>query len=138
MTRAARYVNTLMAENRSKVLTAAVGITVAAAVLEILALPFFYEGIPLPLPRTAKPVGGGLFVVTFFHLLIISGSIFGFALVLRRFGIDNRLAPKTKNDWIDVAMFFALLVFGFLTWFNPLALIGFAVAAVYLIFVELK
>jgi hypothetical protein len=127
-----------MMEKRGRVLTALVGVAAVAAVVEILALPFFYEGIPLPLPRSAKPIGGALFVVTFFHLLIVSGSIFAFAIILKRYGVENRLAPKGKNDWIDLGMFLALLLFGFLAWFNPLALIGLAVAGIYLVFIELK
>jgi hypothetical protein len=128
----------MLGEQRGKVLTAIAGIAAVAGALEILLLPFFYGGIPLPLPNSAKPIGGALFVVTFFHLLIISGSLFAFALVLKRFGIESKLLPKTRNDWIDVLMFFVLLVFGLLTWYNPLALIGVGVAGIYLAFVELK
>jgi hypothetical protein len=113
-------------------------ILLIAVALELVALPRLYEGIPLPFPRTAKPIGAALFSATFFHLLVISGAVLTFGVIMRRLGFKSLTIPRSKNDWLDLSMFLLLLISGLGMWFSSFFLIPFLIAGVYLVFVELK
>ena len=122
--------------------TLAVSIIAVLAVvggLEALALPFLYKGIPVPYPGGTKPIGGVLFVATFFHLLLITSSAIVVLLVARRLDLRaGEFLPKSRGGWIDLFFLMLLLISGLATWFNPLALILFIISGIYLIATELE
>jgi hypothetical protein len=107
--------------------------------LEALTLPVFYKEIPIPLPGGTKPIGGVLFAVTFFHLILITSSVIAILFIARRLGMNaGQLLPKSRGGWIDLSLLMVLLVSGFASWFNPSVLILFIISGVYLVATELE
>ncbi len=110
-----------------------------ALALETLAMPIMYKGIPVPYGGGTKPIGGVLFVATFFHLTLLAASAIAILYVARRLGMaPGELLPKSRTGWIDIVFLMILLVSGFVSWFAPLALIFFIISGVYLVASELE
>ena len=108
-------------------------------VLEAVALPILYKGIPLPYSGGTKPIGGVLFGATFFHLALVVGSVITILVVAKRLGITaGELLPKSRGGWIDLSFLLILLVSGFVSWFIPSALVVFIISGVYLVATELE
>jgi len=108
-------------------------------VLEAVALPILYKGIPLPYSGGTKPIGGVLFGATFFHLALVVGSVITILVVAKRLGITaGELLPKSRGGWIDLSFLLILLVSGFVSWFIPSALVLFIISGVYLVATELE
>jgi hypothetical protein len=83
-------------------------------VLEALAMRILYQGIPVPFSGGTKPIGGVLFVATFFHLALIAGSIVAVLLIARRTGVvAGELLPKSRGGWVDLAFLMILFLSGF-------------------------
>ncbi|MEM2843615.1 MAG: hypothetical protein QXZ53_07055 [Candidatus Bathyarchaeia archaeon] len=126
--------------NKKLILTASVLIIVFIDVLlEKLLLPLFYKGLPLPYPATGKPIGAALLPATFFHVLLISGSIFAIALIAEKleFKFDD-LTPKTTQGKIALTLLFIMLISGIAMWRYPIALLPFIIAAAYLTIIEVS
>jgi hypothetical protein len=109
-----------------------------AALLEKFLTPLFYEGIPLPYPATGKPIGAALLPATFFHALIILGSIFAIGFTAEKLGFKlDELTPKTTQGKISLIMVFIMLASGMIMWWHPIAFLPFIIAAAYLTITEL-
>ncbi len=114
-------------------------VAVIALLLEIYTLPKIYEGIPLPFPRTGKPIGGVLFPATFLHIIIGYGGILVILSSIRKAGFNvHGLLPSTKKGVVETIALLIFLLSGFLLWWFPPALIPFIVTGIYLIFLETK
>jgi len=126
--------------NKKMVLTISVLIIVFIDVLlEKFLLPLFYEGLHLPYPATGKPIGAALLPATFFHALLISGSIFGVALIAEKLEFKlNDLTPKTTQGKISLIMLFVMLISGIAMWWHPIAFLSFIIAAAYLTIIEVS
>ena len=112
---------------------------IADIALEVLAIPFLYEGVPLPFLGGTKPIGGALFVATFFHLTLIIASTIMILIIARRLGIVvEGLLPSSKGGWFDITFLIILAVSGFISWFNPLALLFFIISGIYLVATEIE
>jgi hypothetical protein len=108
-------------------------------VLETLAVPILYKGIPLPYGGGTKPIGGALFVATFFHLILIGSSVIVIVLIAKRSGMSTgELLPKSRGGWIDLSFLIVLFVSGLASWFNPLAIVLFIISGTYLVATELE
>ena len=126
--------------DRSKVTLAIPIVIVLAidAIIEALIMPYLYKGIPMPYSGGTKPIGGVLFVATFFHLLVITASIIVVLYAARRLGLRaGEVLPKSRGGWADLFFLMLLLVSGLISWFNPVALVGFIVSGIYLVAAEL-
>jgi len=109
------------------------------AALETLLLPILYEGIPIPFAGGSKPIGGVLFVATFFHMVLIAASAIVILFVARRLNMKaGELLPRSRGGWVDLFFLMLLLASGLATWFNPLALILFIASGIYLVATELE
>jgi hypothetical protein len=107
--------------------------------LEVLAIPLLYESVPLPFPSGAKPIGGAFFVATFFHLILIVASIIAIIIIASRLGIViEGLLPKSKSGWLDIMFLVILVVSGFISWFNPFAILFFIISGIYLVATEIE
>jgi len=107
--------------------------------LEKFLMPLFYEGLPLPYPATGKPIGAALISATFFHTLLISGSIFAIGLMAEKVGFKlDELTPKTTQGKINLLMLFVMLASGMVMWWHPIAFLPFIITAAYLTIVELS
>lgn len=106
--------------------------------MEIKLLPLFYAGIQLPFEETGKPIGGALIPAAFFNLSLIAANVFGFAYILYKTGFDVGLIPKTRNDWLDVIVFFMFLTSGIVIWYFPIFLLPLLIAGLYLIVAQLS
>lgn len=101
-------------------------------IIEIELLPLLYRGIPVPFGETAKPIGGALLPATFFNVLLIAANVFAFAYLLRKFGFDLGLFSKTRNDWLDVLIFFIFLISGMAMWYSPIFFLPLLITGLYL------
>ena len=70
----------------------------------------------MPFGETAKPIGAALVPAAFFNVLLIAANILGFAYILDKAGFNLGLLPKTRNDWLDVLIFFIVLMPGMAMW----------------------
>jgi len=116
----------------------ALGILFVDLILEIKLFPFFYRGLPASFGETAKPIGAALVPATFFNVLLIAANIFGFAYVLHKAGFNLGLLPKTRNDWLDVLVFFIFLISGMAMWYIPIFLLAFLISALLLVASQLS
>ncbi|MBS7657640.1 MAG: hypothetical protein QXL69_03575 [Candidatus Bathyarchaeia archaeon] len=107
--------------------------------LEKFLIPLFREGIPLPYPATGKPIGSVLLPATFFHVLMISGSVFAIGLIADKLGFKlDELTPKTMQGKINLVVFFIMLTSGIIMWWYPIAFLPFIITAAYLTIIELS
>lgn len=107
--------------------------------LEKFLIPLFYEGIPLPYPATGKPIGAVLLPATFFHVLMILGSIFVIGLIADKLGFKfDELIPKTMQGKINLVVFFIMLISGIIMWWHPIAFLPFIITAAYLTITEIS
>jgi len=97
-----------------------------------------YKGIPLPFEETGKPIGGALLPATFFSVLLITASILGFAYILHKTGFSLGLIPKTRNDWLDVLIFFVFLTSGITVWYFPIFFLPLVITGIYLLVGQLS
>jgi len=97
-----------------------------------------YRGIPVPFKESGKPIGGVLLPATFFNVLLIAADIFAFAYLLHKAGFNLGLIPKTRNDWLDVLVFFIFLVSGMLMWYIPICFLAFLISALFLAAAQLS
>lgn len=125
-------------EDMSKLAGVVLAIVAIDVVLEYLLLPFFYSGVPLPFGENEKPIGGAITPVTFFHAILVVGSIFGAALAFSKLGIKLDLVPKDRAGKIDLIVFGLFLFSGLLLWYTTAAVIVFAPTAIYLLIVEMR
>ncbi len=108
------------------------------ALLEKFLMPLFYEGVPLPYPATGKPIGAALLPATFFHALLISGSVFTIGLMAEKLGFKlDELTPKTTQGKINLIMLFVMLASGMVMWWHPIAFLSFIISAAYLAIIEI-
>jgi hypothetical protein len=56
----------------------------------------------------------------------------------RRLGLRaGEILPKSRGGWVDLFFLMLLLVSGLVSWFSPVALVGFIVSGIYLVAAEL-
>lgn len=101
-------------------------------------LPLLYGGIPLPFSETAKPIGGALLPATFFNLLLIVANAFGFAYLLHKTGFKLGVIPTTRNEWVDVLVFFIFLISGVAIWYFPIFFLPLVITGIYLLVSQLS
>jgi hypothetical protein len=118
-------------------------VTVAVlAIIDIIILmqvfPSLYQGMPLPLPETSKPIGGALFSVTSLYLILVASNIIIIMIVLKKAGYEGKSIPKKNSDWFDLIALLVLGISGFVMWFYPFFLLFFIAAGAYLLFSEMR
>ncbi len=101
-------------------------------------LPNFYQGIPLPLPETSKPIGGALFPVTSVYVALFAANIIILLIVLKKAGYEGKSIPKKNSDWFDLIALVILGASGLVMWFYPFFLVFFIAAGAYLLFSEMR
>lgn len=123
----------------------ALGVTLSLAGLMILnilivlqVLPFFYEGIQIPLQTTSKPVGSSLFSLTFFNLFLIIINILIISYILNRFGFSNKIIPSIFEEKVSIALLLIFSLSGLAMWYYPIFLIAFVSIGLYLLIIELR
>jgi len=97
-----------------------------------------YRGIPVPFGETAKPIGAALLPATFFNVLLIAANIFGFAYILHKFSFDLGLIPKTRNDWLDILVFFVFVISSMAVWYFPIFFLPLVITGLYLLIGQLS
>jgi len=102
-------------------------------ILEIELLPLLYGGIPVPFKEGGKPIAGVFLPATFFNVLLITANVFCFAYLLHKVGFDLKVVPKTRNDWLDVLVFFVFSISGIAMWYIHAFFLAFLVSGVLLV-----
>jgi len=102
-------------------------------ILEIEMFPLFYRGLPARFGETGKPIGAALVPATFFNVLLIAANILGFAYIFNKAGFNFGLIPKTRNDLLDILVFFIFLVSGLAMWYIPFFFLAFLISGVILV-----
>jgi len=106
--------------------------------IEIKLLPLLYEGVPIPFPSTAKPIGNILFSATFLHLTLIAVNLIVVLAVMKRLGYKSGFLPSKVSDWLDVLAFLIMALSGLLMWFHPIAFLFFLGSGIYIVLADMK
>ncbi|MBS7650537.1 MAG: hypothetical protein QXI59_04200 [Candidatus Bathyarchaeia archaeon] len=115
------------------ILLAAIDLTI-----EIKVLPLLYEGVPIPFPSTAKPIGNVLFSATFLHLTLIAINLIVVLAVMNRLGYRSSFLPSKSSDWIDLSAFLIMAISGLLMWFYPIAFLFFLGSGIYIVLADMR
>lgn len=94
--------------------------------------------MPVTFGETGKPIGAALVPATFFNVLLIVANILGFAYILDKAGFNFGLIPKTRNDLLDILVFFIFLVSGLAMWYIPIFLLAFLISGILLVVAQLS
>jgi len=97
-----------------------------------------YKGIPVPFGETGKPIGAALIPASFFHVLLITANIFGFAYILHKAGFNVGLLPEKRNDWLDVLALLIFSISGIAVWYFPIFFLPLAITGIYLVACQLS
>ncbi|MGQ9542698.1 MAG: hypothetical protein ACUVTM_01225 [Candidatus Bathyarchaeia archaeon] len=123
-----------------KVILLGLAIILAAVdfIVEMKILPLIYEGVPIPFPSTAKPIGGALFSATFLHLTLIATNLIVILAVMKWLGYKSKFLPSKKSDWLDLSAFLVISFSGLFMWFYPIAFLFFLGSGIYIVLADMK